>query len=80
MNILLSEIRRSLVELDLGLAGDLTMTAPMEVRRPRLGSALGAPSCTCHNVPRTMCSPDVSSEPGRPGTPPGPAGADVLPS
>lgn len=40
MNILLSEIRRSLVELDLGLAGDLTMTAPMEVRRPRPGRAV----------------------------------------
>ena len=30
MNVLLAELRRSLVELDLGLAGDLTMTAPME--------------------------------------------------
>jgi hypothetical protein len=30
MNMLLAEIRRSLVELDLGLSGDLTMTAPME--------------------------------------------------
>lgn len=30
MNALLTEIKRSLVELDLGLSGDLTMTAPME--------------------------------------------------
>jgi dynein heavy chain, axonemal len=30
MNILTSEIKRSLAELDLGLRGDLTMSAPME--------------------------------------------------
>ena len=30
MNILLTEMKRSLAELDLGLKGDLTMTAPME--------------------------------------------------
>jgi len=30
MNVLLREMRRSLKELDLGLKGDLTMTAPME--------------------------------------------------
>lgn len=30
MNLLLGEIRRLLAELDLGLRGDLTMTAPME--------------------------------------------------
>ena len=30
MNVLLKEIRRSLVELDLGLKGDLTMSPPME--------------------------------------------------
>uniref|UniRef100_A0A061SKG9 Flagellar outer dynein arm heavy chain beta n=1 Tax=Tetraselmis sp. GSL018 TaxID=582737 RepID=A0A061SKG9_9CHLO len=30
MNLLLSEMKRSLAELDLGLKGDLTMTAPME--------------------------------------------------
>jgi dynein heavy chain len=30
MNALLSEMKRSLVELSLGLAGDLTMTGPME--------------------------------------------------
>ena len=28
-NVLLSEMRRSLAELDLGLKGDLTMTEPM---------------------------------------------------
>lgn len=31
MNILLSEMKRSLIELDLGLKGDLTMSAPMEL-------------------------------------------------
>ncbi|CAG9462750.1 unnamed protein product [Pedinophyceae sp. YPF-701] len=30
MNVLLAEMRRSLVELDLGLKGDLTMSEPME--------------------------------------------------
>ena len=30
MNVLLTEIKRSLVELGLGLSGDLTMTGPME--------------------------------------------------
>jgi dynein heavy chain len=30
MNTLLSEMKRSLAELDLGLKGDLTMTEPME--------------------------------------------------
>ena len=30
MNVLLSEMKRSLAELDLGLKGDLTMTGPME--------------------------------------------------
>lgn len=30
MNILLAEMKRSLMELDLGLKGDLTMTEPME--------------------------------------------------
>jgi len=30
MNVLLTEMRRSLMELDLGLKGDLTMTDPME--------------------------------------------------
>ena len=30
MNLLLAEMRRSLIELDLGLKGDLTMSAPME--------------------------------------------------
>lgn len=30
MNLLLSEMKRSLVELDLGLKGDLTMSEPME--------------------------------------------------
>ena len=30
MNVLLSTMRRSLAELDLGLKGDLTMSEPME--------------------------------------------------
>lgn len=30
MNIVLSEMKRSLAELDLGLKGDLTMSEPME--------------------------------------------------
>lgn len=30
LNILLTEMKRSIVELDLGLRGGLTMTAPME--------------------------------------------------
>ncbi len=40
-NILLSEMRRSLAELDLGLKGDLTMTEPMaSVARGDAGSAV----------------------------------------
>ncbi|KAK3257086.1 Dynein beta chain, flagellar outer arm, partial [Cymbomonas tetramitiformis] len=31
MNILLTEMKRSLAELDLGLKGDLTMSGPMEL-------------------------------------------------
>lgn len=34
-NVLLSEMRRSLFELDLGLKGDLTMTEPMASLWPR---------------------------------------------
>ena len=43
MNILLREIRRSLLELDLGLKGDLTMTAPMETLMRALASDQVAP-------------------------------------
>ena len=43
MNVLLKEIRRSLVELDLGLKGDLTMSPPMErLMRALAGDAVPA--------------------------------------
>lgn len=43
MNVLLAEMKRSLAELDLGLKGDLTMTAPMEALMHALASD-GVPS------------------------------------
>lgn len=44
MNVLLSEIKRSLAELDLGLKGDLTMTDPMEVVMRSLANDVVPPS------------------------------------
>ena len=44
MNILLREMKRSLVELDLGLKGDLTMTDPMEVVMRALANDAVPPS------------------------------------
>ena len=44
MNLLLREIRRSLLELDLGLKGDLTMTTPMETLMRALASDAVPPS------------------------------------
>ena len=43
MNVLLSEIKRSLAELDLGLKGDLTMSDPMETLMNALADGSVAP-------------------------------------
>ena len=50
MNVLLSSMKQSLAELDLGLKGDLTMSEPMEKLMSALANdtvrpAAGCPGC-----------------------------------
>ena len=69
-NVLLSEMRRSLAELDLGLKGDLTMTEPM------VGSGIGVgPAVWASSRPEHGTAVLQQSTPLPVPSPPTPAGA-----
>lgn len=56
MNVLLSSMKQSLAELDLGLKGDLTMSEPMEKLMSALANdtvrrAAGCPACQLWGLP-----------------------------
>ena len=47
MNVLLSSMKQSLAELDLGLKGDLTMSEPMEKLMSALANDTVRPAAVC---------------------------------
>ena len=47
MNVLLSSMKQSLAELDLGLKGDLTMSEPMEKLMSALANDTVRPAADC---------------------------------